>query len=82
MSCLPDAEEWSPQTQWLLIHDHLEALSDHLQQIQSLLAEGPQHAESARPQVKEISQRAIEMDDLLASLQQHDPQTLVNLETP
>lgn len=80
MSCLPTAEAWSPQTQWLLIQDHLEALNDHLQQVQSLLAQGPQQAGSVRPQLKEISQRAIEMDDLLASLQEQDPHILDNLE--
>jgi len=80
MSCLPDAEEWSPQTQWLLIHDHLDALSAHLKQVQSLIDQGPQQAAAARPELKEISQRAIDMDDLLDSLQKQSPQTLLNLE--
>ncbi len=80
MSCLPDAEEWSPQTQWLLIHDHLEALSEHLKQVQDLLAQGPQQSLGARPQLKEISQRAIEMHEMLESLQKNDPETLAKLE--
>lgn len=65
MDCLPEHNEWSAGSQWLLLQTHLDALQEHLQALQSAVATGPQALIAAEPHLHEIQQRSLEACDML-----------------
>lgn len=66
MDCLPEASEWSAQSQYAMIQDHLQAMRQHLQALEA--APNAQVLVAQMPQLEELNARCLEAHDLLKAL--------------
>ncbi len=73
--CLPHASEWSANTRYLMLTDHLEALEHHLEHLKNAHSEGFPSLVAAIPHLHEINERCLEAQ-VLIKLLQHDPPVL------
>ncbi len=77
MDCLPEASEWSAQSQYLMLQDHLQALQFHLQQLEA--APDALTLLQELPHLAEINARSLEAHTLLQALGRHPHSQLQNL---
>ena len=71
--CLPHASEWSANSRYLMLTDHIESLEHHLKQLQKAQAEGFDTLLAAAPHLHEINERCLEAQVLIKLLQNDRP---------
>lgn len=76
LDCLPPASDLSPESQYLLTIDHLQAMRHHLEAIEKALAAGAASLIAAMPHLAEISNRSHDAHDLLQALSRQSNETL------
>ena len=74
MDCLPSSHEWSLETRWLLIQEHIEALRWHLEQLEA--EKTLSGLLSAREHLQELCLRGVEAHGLLEQLSLVPPESL------
>lgn len=77
MDCLPEASEWSAQSQYAMVLDHLQAMRQHLQTLEA--APDALALVAQMPQLEELNARCLEAHDLLKALSQQTQNKLQNL---
>ena len=77
MDCLPEASEWSAESQYAMIQDHLLAMREHLQTLEA--APDALALVAQMPQLEELNARCLEAHDLLKALSQQAQNKLQNL---
>ena len=68
LDCLPTAAEWSPQSQFALMLDHLHALRHHLDELESAATRSAAELITAMPHLEELNSRSHEAHTLLRQL--------------
>lgn len=77
MDCLPEASEWSAQSQYAMLLDHLQALHHHLQALES--APDALSLITEMPHLVELNARCLEAHSLLKALALQPQHTLKSL---
>lgn len=74
--CLPQADDWSPKSQFLMLQEHLEAMRHHLEVLETASAQNAWQTVQEAPHLQELNQRCLEAHDLLQALARQ-PETLL-----
>lgn len=80
LDCLPSASEWSPQSQYLMLLNHIDTLRHHLEGLESAAGEGLQSLIAAGPHLLELNACCLDAHELLKLLASQPVEVLQELE--
>lgn len=70
LDCLPEADDWSPESQYAFLCDHLEAMHHHLSCLQSASQQGLNALAHEKSHLQELNQRTQQAHQQLLQLLQ------------
>lgn len=70
LDCLPEAEDWSPESQYAFFCDHLEAIDHHLNCLQKASLQGLSALAQEQSHLQELHQRTQQAHQQLLQLLQ------------
>lgn len=79
MDCLPTLGDWSANTRWEFVKEHLSALRWHLESLESALQQGAPVLMAERTHLQELCQRGVEAHTLLELLAELPEEQLQDL---
>lgn len=80
LDCLPQANDWSAESQYTLLCTELEQAQAHLQALMHARQQGIRHLLQARDHVLALNQCCLEADSLLLALGHQPPERLQSLQ--
>ncbi len=79
LDCLPEAEDWSPESQYAFLCDHLEAMHHHMTCLQEASQQGLNALEREQSHWQELHQRTQQAHQQLLQLLQLSPEQRARL---
>lgn len=79
LDCLPEAEDWSPESQYAFLCDHFEAMHHHLACLQTASMQGLDAVEREQNHLQELSHRTQQAHQQLRQLLQLSPEQRARL---
>lgn len=82
LDCLPAPEDWSAESQYAMLQEHLQALHFHLEALERAQAAGVLALLAAAPHFSEINTRCLEAHDLAQQLARQPESVLAAMGGP
>jgi signal transduction histidine kinase len=79
LDCLPEAEDWSPESQYAFLCDHLEAMFHHVVCLQAASQQGLEALDREQSHWQELNQRTRQAHQQLLQLLQLSPEQRARL---
>ena len=79
LDCLPQADDWSAESQYALLCSELAAAESHLQALQNARQQSVQALLQSREHLLALNQCCLDADALLRALGQQPPERLQSL---